>query len=77
MNYDDFPDIMSVDEVKNVLRIGRNKAYELIRIGAIDSIRIGRSIRVPKVAVMDFIRSTCYNNSTATGELRSSLEVLR
>ncbi len=38
-----------------VLGIGRNTAYELVRSGQIRSVRIGRQIRVPKEAVINYL----------------------
>ena len=38
-----------------ILGIGRNTAYELIRSDQIRSVRIGRQLRVPKDAVLDFL----------------------
>ena len=38
---------VSVSEVADALRIGRARCYELIRLGEISSVRLGRSVRVP------------------------------
>ena len=38
-----------------VLDIGRNTAYELVRSGQIRSIRIGRQLRIPRDAVVEFL----------------------
>ena len=38
-----------------ILGIGRNTAYELVRSGQIRSIKIGRQIRVPRGAVVEFL----------------------
>lgn len=40
-----------------ILNIGRNTAYELIRCGQIHSIRVGRQLRIPKQAVIDYLLS--------------------
>lgn len=42
------PLILTVEETAAFLRIGRSCAYEAIRAGEIPSVRIGRSIRVPR-----------------------------
>lgn len=49
------PVILTVPEVSSLLRVGKNRGYELVRSGAIQSIRIGRRIRVPRQAVLDFL----------------------
>ena len=45
------PDVLTPEEAAKVLRIGRNAAYEAIQRGDIPSVRIGRRILVPKVAL--------------------------
>ncbi|MGH2975583.1 MAG: helix-turn-helix domain-containing protein [Solirubrobacterales bacterium] len=38
----------TVEQAAEVLQIGRTAAYEAVRRGEIPSIRIGRSLRVPR-----------------------------
>ena len=47
---------LRVEDLMPILGIGRNPAYELIRSGQIRSIRIGRQIRIPRDALLDFLR---------------------
>ena len=51
----EIPTLLTVEEVAAQLRIGRNSAYNLVKSGQIKSIRIGRTIRIPKMAVLDYI----------------------
>ena len=39
---------LKVPEVAKVLRIARSRAYELVAHGQIPAVRIGRSVRVPR-----------------------------
>lgn len=58
MEYTDLkeiPLVLSVDQLADVLHIGRNNAYDLIRSGRIKSVRIGRQIRIPKDALLEFL----------------------
>jgi predicted DNA-binding transcriptional regulator AlpA len=62
MNIDSLPDMLRVDEAAAVLRISRSRAYDEVAIfrrtgGAegLPSIRIGRSLRVPKRALLEWI----------------------
>ncbi|QSQ10462.1 Putative DNA-binding proteinA [Koleobacter methoxysyntrophicus] len=48
--------VYTVPEVAKILRIGRTKAYDLIKQGKIASIRVGRSIRIPRQALENFIK---------------------
>ena len=51
----DLPVTLRVEELMPILGIGRNTAYELIRSGQIRSIRIGRQIRIPRDALLEFL----------------------
>lgn len=55
MNLSDAPEVMTVPEVATVLRIARNNCYALVRSGRLRSVRIGRSIRVPRHCVTEFL----------------------
>ena len=57
-NYAQLPLILTVKEVAEVLGLGRNTVYELVRQGRIRSIRIGRQIKVPKSALVEFLKGT-------------------
>ena len=49
--------VMHVEELAALLDIGRNAAYELVRSGKIASLRIGRTIRIPREAVINYLTS--------------------
>ena len=53
----DFPDIMTVEETTEALRIGFNALYELLNSGKLKGFRNGRVWLVPKAAVVEFIRT--------------------
>ena len=55
-NLHDLPMTLRVEELMPIFGIGRNTAYELIRSGQIRSIRIGRQIRIPRDALLEFLR---------------------
>ena len=55
-NLHDLPMTLRVEELMPILGIGRNTAYVLIRSGQIRSIRIGRQIRIPRDALLEFLR---------------------
>ena len=42
------PAVLTVEEAAEVLRIGRTAAYEAARRGDLPTVRIGRSLRVPR-----------------------------
>ena len=51
----EYPDVLSVQEVAKILRIGKNKAYGLVNDGIISSIKMGGKIIVPKLSLIQFL----------------------
>lgn len=58
----DLPDLLKCDELAAVLRIGRGKAYMLVRTGALPSVKLGRSLRVPKAALERFLEEGTHDD---------------
>jgi len=50
------PILVTVVEVARMLSIGRTAAWELVRKQKIRSVKIGRTRRVPIVAIQDYIQ---------------------
>lgn len=57
MLVDKYGPIMSVQDVQDVLHVGKNRVYELMYDGSIRALRIGRSWKIPTEAVQAFIDS--------------------
>ncbi len=53
--FSQYSDIVTIDELCEMLRIGRNKAYQLLRSGRVSSFKDGRLWMIPKQAVIDYI----------------------
>ncbi len=53
--FNEYSDIVTVDELCEMLRIGRNKAYDLLRSGVIRAFRCGRTWLISKEAVIKFV----------------------
>lgn len=56
-----YPDALTPAQVQEMLGVGRRMTYGLLRRGEIQSVRMGRLYRVPKVAVIDYL---CAADST-------------
>ena len=54
-NLEQIPLVLSVEEVADILQIGKNTAYNLIRSNQIKSMRIGHQIRISKSAMIQFL----------------------
>lgn len=55
-----YPDVLTVEQLAQALGIGQNAAYRLINSGTIGHKRIGKTIRIPKVCVTDYLNSARY-----------------
>ncbi len=51
-----YPDVLDVEDLCNILRIGKNHTYELLRAGQIGSFRIGRAWKIPKISLEAYLR---------------------
>ena len=58
IDYEKLPQVLTVREMASILRIGRNAAYQLIADGNIHCVYIGRSIRIPRSALIQFLENT-------------------
>lgn len=61
----DYPDVLTVQQVAEILGVGKNTAYQLIKEHAIGCRRVGRSIRVPKICLIDYLNSARYTVSNS------------
>lgn len=64
MNYEQVQDsvvqVIKVEDLARMLSIGRNTAYELVRSGKIRSVKIGRTYRIPRTAVEEYLNTSQY-----------------
>jgi excisionase family DNA binding protein len=51
----DYGEILNINELCEVLLIGKNAAYKLLEAGALKGFRFGRTWKISKVALEDFI----------------------
>ena len=49
--------VITVEEAAEILRISRNGAYEAVKRGEIPSIRIGRRVLIPRIALEKMLRA--------------------
>ena len=49
------PEVLTAREAAAILRVGRNQLYQAVARGELGAIRIGRSIRIPKHALLDLL----------------------
>lgn len=57
-SFEELPLTLRVEDLMPILDIGRNTAYELVRSKQIYSVKIGRQLRIPKQALIDYLMSS-------------------
>lgn len=52
----DYPDVLSIQQIQEILNIGRNSIYNLLQANKIKSIKIGKKYVVPKQSIINFLK---------------------
>lgn len=52
---ENYPDILTFDQLCEALQIGRSLAYSLLQSGQIESKVIGRAYRIPKRYILQYM----------------------
>ena len=52
------PEVLTPLDIARILRIGKNKAYALIKSGKLNSIKIGGKVIVPKICLIYHLMDT-------------------
>ena len=55
--FNNYKDVVTIKELKEMLSIGRDKAYSLVNSGEIKSFVIGKVIKIPKKSVIKYIEN--------------------
>ena len=50
-----YDDMVTIDELCEMLAIGRNTAYRLLKTGEIKAFKIGRIWKIPREAVSEYV----------------------
>lgn len=50
-----YGDVVTVDEVMEMLKLGKNTVYNLLKDRKIESLRVGTRYVIPKKSVIDFL----------------------
>jgi excisionase family DNA binding protein len=58
------PEVLTAREAAAILRVGRNQLYQAVGRGELSAIRIGRSIRIPKQALLDLLAAASLRPSS-------------
>ena len=64
--FDQYSDIMTIDDVTEALLIGRGRVYKLLNTNQLPAFRIGETWKIPKESLIEYVRNqttTNYNQS--------------
>ena len=53
--FSNYPDVVSINELMDMLNIGKNTAYGLLQSGTLKSIKIGKQYRIPKHFILEYL----------------------
>ncbi len=53
--YRNYPDVVGVKEVSAMLNVSTKKVYQLVKANEIERIPCGRTIRITKIAVINYV----------------------
>lgn len=67
MKLEDYPDVLTPYDTRNILGIGRDKMYEMLQVGTISSLRVGRKYLIPKFALLRYLEIPMYNETANVG----------
>ena len=58
-SFNDYPEVISIDNLQEILHIGRNAAYSLLKEGKIRTIKVGKKYIIPKKSIIEFLETAC------------------
>lgn len=62
----EYPDIITISQLQQMLGIGRHSAYNLISDGYISGAKIGRGFKIPKISVIQYLMNNNHSSFTLT-----------
>ena len=72
--FENYPDVVTVEQVMEMLNLGKNKTYELLMTNKIQHIRVGNRYIIPKKAVIEIFSGLWYNDSRIINDRLQSVE---
>lgn len=58
--FENYDEILTVDETCELLKMGRGAVYQFLKEGQLKGVRNGRVWRIPRAAVIEFVRSAAH-----------------
>jgi len=56
--FKDYPDVLDVKQVSELLHVSTKTVYRLLRSGTLTSLKVGREFRIPKLYLLQYLKVT-------------------
>lgn len=56
MIFKEYPDIVSAEQISEMLGISDKSVYRLLQSGAIKYLKVGRIYKIPKIYILDYLK---------------------
>ena len=53
--YGDYPDVLNIDQMCEILSVSTKTGYALLKKGSIQHLKVGRSYRIPKAHLLTYL----------------------
>ena len=53
--FESYDDILTIEEVAELLRIGMTQAYQIVRSGSLKGYKEGKDWKIPKQALINYV----------------------
>ena len=63
LNTNNIPDVLTINDLQDVLKIGRSTAYTIVKSGELKTMRIGKLIRIRREDLIDYLSEKCDNDT--------------
>lgn len=62
VKFEEYGELLTPAEAMKLLGVGHNKIYALLKAGEIKHIRIGKTIKIPKQCLIDYVDGMISSN---------------
>jgi excisionase family DNA binding protein len=52
----DYPDILDINQLSMILSVSKKTVYGILKRGDIDSLKVGREYKIPKINLLKYLR---------------------
>ncbi len=67
VSFGELPLVLTVDEARRVLRIGRRQLYQAIARRDVHTVKVGRSIRIPRSSLETWLADPDFERAQGAG----------